>query len=147
MGIAEKCVHLDDVWVVEETLDLDFADHLDEQFLVDVLFIYSFERTDEAAFLVLGDKDFTELPRPKFPSQLEVLNLHEGFFGLFLLFNLGRGPGSRYTVIKLSFFLIEKDHLKDLVVVGDQLFVGIDLRVVLKRFAPINETSLVPLVL
>jgi hypothetical protein len=147
LGVAEKSVHLDDVWVVKETLDLDFADHLDEQFLVDVLFIYSFERTDEPAFLVLGDEDFTELPRPKFPSQLEVLNLHEGSFGLFLLFNLGRRPGSGDTFIKLSFFFIEKNHLKDMVVVGDRLFVGINLRVVLKRFAPINETSLVPLVL
>ncbi len=40
--VAEKCVHLDDVWMLQETLDLDFSDHLYQQLLVDVLLVDSF---------------------------------------------------------------------------------------------------------
>ena len=96
---------------------------------------------------MLGDKDFAELPRPKFPSQLEVLDLHEGLLGLFLLFDLRKRPSSLHAVIILSFLLIKKDHLKNLIIIRYRLLIGIHLWIILKRFTPINETPLIALIL
>ena len=42
LSIAEKGVHLDNVWMLQETLDLYFPDNLDQKLLVDVLLIDSF---------------------------------------------------------------------------------------------------------
>ncbi len=42
LGIAEKRIHLDDVRMLQKTLDFYFPDHLDQQLLVDVLLIDSF---------------------------------------------------------------------------------------------------------
>jgi hypothetical protein len=59
--VAEECVQLDDVWVGEEALDLDFADELNQEFLVDVQLVYAFNSTDEAGLLVSGNEDLSEL--------------------------------------------------------------------------------------
>ncbi len=59
--VAEKCVELDDVGVGEEALDLDFADELNQEFLVDVQLVDAFNGTDEAGLLVSCNEDLTEL--------------------------------------------------------------------------------------
>ena len=91
---------------------------------------------------MLGNKNFTELPRPKFPSQLEVFQPHGWILSLFLLFDLWKRTRSRYAIIVLNFFLIEKHHLKDLVVIRNRLLIDIFFWVFLKRFVSINETPL-----
>ena len=59
--VAEKCVQLDDVGMGEEALDLDFADELNQEFLIDFQLVYAFNSTDEAGVLVSGNEDLTEL--------------------------------------------------------------------------------------
>lgn len=66
MMIGKKCIQLDNVRMIQETLNFDFTYHLCDKFLVNVELIDSFDGTCKACLLVLGNEDFPKLTRPEF---------------------------------------------------------------------------------
>lgn len=61
--VTKECVELDDVWVIEETLDFYLPDQLDKEFLVDIQFAYALDSTYEPRFLVPSDEDLAKFAR------------------------------------------------------------------------------------
>lgn len=52
LRISEESVHLDDIGVIQESLDLDLTDKLNHQLTVHILLVYLLQRTHKTSSLV-----------------------------------------------------------------------------------------------
>ncbi len=98
-------MHLNDVGVVQETLDLDLPDQLDEKFLINVVFVDSLNGTKEAGLLMFGQENLPKFSRPQSATKLEIFNLHCWFLKFSRMFDFGKGGCGGNAIIKLLFFV------------------------------------------
>ncbi len=72
--ICEVAVGLDDVGVVEEALDLEFADELHQQVVLqDLLLVHHLQRHDHTCKHLPRQVHYSELALSQSPDYLEVL--------------------------------------------------------------------------